>query len=427
VDDPSVEMVAPSPTVPLAVEVAVPPPPPASPHRPGVLLVVQLGVLSALGPFSTDTYIPGLPSVVAHLHGTQTQGQLTVVAFIIGLAVGQVVVGPLSDAAGRRVPLMLGMLGYVLTSLACALAPNLPVLIASRLLQGLAASAGVVIARAIVRDVATGGAAASLFGRLMLIGGLAPIFAPVIGATVLRLTDWRGLFVGLALLGALTLLAAVRMPETLPRERRRRGGLRTVAKDVGVLRRDRRVIGYALTFAFAFTAMFGFIASAAFILENHFKLTPTGFGVAFGLAALGFICGAQTGGRVARRLGSPRVVGIGCALLVVGAALMDIAVAADLPLVVFMTSVLLLFGSVGTLMPNALSAALAGHGDRAGSASAAMGTTQFILAGSIAPLAGIGGVDTRSVAILVTGATILCVVSFLVLAWPVERRAEVSS
>ncbi|TME20486.1 MAG: multidrug effflux MFS transporter, partial [Chloroflexi bacterium] len=260
-------------------------------------LFVLLGGLTAFGPLSIDMYLPALPAIGRDLAASESVIQLTLTACLVGLALGQILAGPLSDRLGRRRPLLIGVAAYVLASLLCATAPVAPVLVGFRLVQGLAGAAGIVIARAIVRDLYVGSAAARYFSRLVLIMGLAPILAPVIGAQVLRFTSWHGIFLTLALVAALLwLAAAVGLPETLPAAHRSDGGLRGTLAIFRALLADARFIGYALSGGLAFGAMFAYISGSPFVLQGIYHVSPQTFSLIFGTNALGFVIASQVNG-----------------------------------------------------------------------------------------------------------------------------------
>jgi len=252
--------------------------------------IVLLAALSAFGPLSLDMYLPGLPAMTRDLHTTASAAQLTITACMIGLGVGQVIAGPLSDARGRRGPLLAGIAGYTASSLACAVSPTVGVLVAMRLIQGMAGSVGIVIARAIVRDLSGGTVAARLFGVLMGITGVVPVAAPLIGGQVLLVTSWRGVFVVLAAIGVPLIAAtAVMLPETLPVHQRHGGGLGAVLGRFGALVRDRRYMPYAVSFSLSFAAMFGYISGSSYVLENVFGISPQLFSVIFAVNSAGLI------------------------------------------------------------------------------------------------------------------------------------------
>ena len=230
--------------------------------------------------------------------------QLTLTSFVVGLALGQLVAGPLSDGLGRRRPLVIGLAGCVIASLLCAFAVTVPELIFLRLLQGLTGAAAIVIARAIVRDLYTGADAARFFSLLVLVNGLGPILAPVIGAQVMRVTSWRGVFFVLATIGAVLLVASfLGLGETLPRERRRTGGAPDTLRTFARLLRDRRFVGYALAGGFGYAGLFAYIGASPFVLQVIYSLSPQGFSLVFAINALGIMVTSQTGARVVHRAG----------------------------------------------------------------------------------------------------------------------------
>src|SRR3954453_12470327 len=269
---------APSPrsapaTAPAPAPTPAPGPAPTSSSGPSgralALLILLLGSLTALGPFTVDAYLPAFPDIAADLGSSAGSVQLTLTAALAGLALGQLLVGPLSDRFGRRRPLLIGGAAYTAASLACAAAPNVETLSVLRAVQGLSGAAGVVIARAVVRDLYEGIAAVPFFSRLMLVSGLAPVLAPVLGSLVLQVATWRQVFLGLAALGAL-LLGAVTLlyRETLPEDRRTAGGLAVTGRILRFLTRDRVFVGYALASGLGFAAMFAYIAGSPFVVQD---------------------------------------------------------------------------------------------------------------------------------------------------------------
>lgn len=366
---------------------------PAEPRpvsRPGLRLAF-LGLINAMAAFSTDTHLPALPSMVSGLHTTEAAGQLSLTTFVIGLAIGQLIVGGIVDARGRRVPMIVGAVLYVLAAVACAAAPSIGTLLTFRVVQGAAAAAGVVGARAMLRDIVTGPRAATMFSRLYLVAGVMPVLAPLVGSGLVRLGGWRTIFVSMALFGALVLIGTAALPETLSEENRRTGGLRATFEDWRVLVHDRRYVALVLTLALAVAAMFGYLSSAAFVLKDKYGLGPTEFALAFGFGAAGFIVGNLLGGPLARRLGQSRVVGTGCCGLVVSALGLVAVQATHAPLAAFLLPALLLFVSTGMTVPNTMALAVMPHPQRAGSAAALLGVSQFVLGGTLAPIIGAAG------------------------------------
>src|SRR4051794_4147210 len=346
----------------------------------------------AIGPLSIDMYLPGLPEITRSLHASAASVQLTLTAVVVGLALGQLVAGPLSDRIGRRRPLVIGLLAYSGVSLLCALAPSVPALTGLRFLQGLAGGAGMVIGRAVVRDLYSGVAAARLFSSLMLVTGLAPILAPVIGAQVLKVTDWEGIFVVLAGLSlAIVTLAAVALPETLPPARRDRGGLApTPAAPPGPLT-PRTFIGYALTAALAFGALFAYISGSSFVLQEIYGLSPQAFSLAFGANGLGLVAGSQINARLVGTYGPALLLRRALLVIVSAAAALVVVVSAGLGVWPVMIATFVVMSSLSFVMPNSTALALADQAKVAGTASALLGVVQFLVGGLAAPLVGLGG------------------------------------
>ncbi|HET8743428.1 MAG TPA: multidrug effflux MFS transporter [Gaiella sp.] len=369
-----------------------------------------LGSLAAFGPLSMDTYLSALPSIGDDLDASAASVQLTVTACLLGLASGQVVAGPLSDRLGRRRPLLVGLAGFTVVSLLCALAPTVWALAALRLAQGLCGAAGIVIARAVVRDLHEGVAAARAFALILVVTGLAPILAPVAGAGVLHVTSWRGIFVALAFVGALIGLAtAVGLSESLPRARRRSDGLGTTLLVFRGLFRDRSFVAHGLATGLVFGAMFAYIAGSPFVLQEIYGLSPLGFGLVFGLNALGIVTASVLGSRVVARAGPRALLVLGLVQACGGAALLLLAILLDLGVVVVCVALFTVVSSVGLVAPNATALALAEHPETAGSASALLGLMQFVVGAAAAPLVGVAGADDArpmaiTIAVLAAGA-----------------------
>lgn len=352
-------------------------------------LIVILGSMVAIGPLSIDMYLPGLPEITRSLDAQASEVQLTLTACVAGIALGQLLAGPMSDRYGRRRPLIVGLLTYAGVSLLCALAPTVHVLTGLRFLQGFAGGAGIVIGRAVVRDLYSGAEAARLFSSLMLVTGLAPILAPVLGAQILEVTTWQGIFVVLAGLAvAIVTLAALALPETL--KTRDPGG--TTLQTMRGLLSHGGFLGYALTAGLAFGALFAYISGSPFVLQDVYGLSPQQFSLAFGVNGLGLVAGSQINARLVTRYG-PAVL-LRRALLVItaaAAALLIVVLAGDLGVWPVIVCTFVVMSSLSFVMPNATALALAEHGRVAGTASALLGVTQFLIGGLAAPLVGIGG------------------------------------
>jgi DHA1 family bicyclomycin/chloramphenicol resistance-like MFS transporter len=392
------------------------PPPGRERARRGRTLLI-LGSLAAFGPLSMDTYLAALPSIGEDLDASAASVQLTVTACLLGLASGQVVAGPLSDRLGRRRPLLVGLAAYTVVSLLCALAPTVWALVVLRLAQGLCGAAGIVIARAVVRDLHEGVAAARAFALILVVTGLAPILAPIAGAGLLHLTSWRGIFVALAAVGALIALAtAAGLPESLPHGRRRSDGLRKTLHVFRGLLRDRSFVGHGLATGLVFGAMFAYIAGSPFVLQEIYGLSPLGFGLVFGLNALGIVTASVLGSRVVGRAGPRSLLVLGLVQACAGAGLLLVAILLDLGVVVVCVALFTVVSSVGLVAPNATALALSEHPETAGSASALLGLMQFVVGAAAAPLVGVAGADdARPMAITIAALAAGALVQFVVL------------
>ena len=367
--------------------------PPAA--APPARLIVLLGALSTFGPLSMDMYLPGLPDLTRDLDSPAWAAQMTITTCMAGLAAGQLVAGPLSDRLGRRRPLLAGLAGYTLTSALCALAPTIWSLLTVRLLQGLAGAAGIVIARAIVRDRYEGSSAARIYSLLMLVAGLAPILAPLVGGQLLHVTDWRGVFLALAAVGAALLIAAVVwLEESLDPERRHGGGLGATLRVFGTLLRDRGFVGIVLAMALAFSAMAVYIGGSSFVLENVYGMSPQLFSLTFAINAAGIIAASQLGGRLVERVGARALVDAGVRASALGGVGLLAAILLDAGLVGVLPCLFVIVSAVGLVLPNATALALHDYPRAAGSASALFGLAQFGLGGAVVPLAGVAGGDT---------------------------------
>jgi DHA1 family bicyclomycin/chloramphenicol resistance-like MFS transporter len=364
----------------------------SSPTRSRKLAVlVVLGGLSAFGPLSIDMYLPALPRIAGDLSTSDTLVQITLTACLVGLALGQALAGPLSDTLGRRRPLLASLVVYAVASVLCAVAPSISLLIAMRLLQGLAGAAGIVIARAVIRDLREGPALARLFAMVMMINGLAPILAPVVGGQVLRFGSWRWVFVILAVLGALLLAAVVAwLPESLSPDRRHAGSIARTLRTFASLARDRTFVGHLLTIGLSFGAMFAYISASPFVLQQLRDLTPQQFSLVFGANAVGLVVCSQLTGVLVGRVDPSRLLRLGVVLQVCGTVGVLLVVASG-PLWGLLVALFVSVATIGLIMPNATALALADHGAHAGTASAMLGTVQFLV-GALAPvLMGIGG------------------------------------
>ncbi|MBP2402576.1 Sulfonamide resistance protein [Streptomyces netropsis] len=397
-------------------------------RRTSLLVTLVLGGLSALPPLSMDMYLPALPEVTDSLHSPAATVQLTLTACLMGMALGQLVVGPMSDKWGRRRPLLAGMVIYVLATAVCAVAPTAELLIAFRLIQGLAGAAGIVIARAVVRDLYDGVAMARFFSTLMLVSGVAPVIAPVIGGQVLRLTDWRGVFVVLTVVGILlTLVVWRRLDETLPPGRRQTGGLGEALRTMRGLLADRVFTGYMLSGGFAFAALFAYISASPFVVQDIYGASPQTFSLLFGVNSIGLVLVGQINGKVlVGRVSLDKALAAGLAVVTLASVallLMTAGVFGKAGLLPIATGLFVLMSAMGLTLPNTNAQALMRSRDAAGSASALLGTSTFLLGAIASPLVGIAGSQTAVpmavVQVVCAGAALGC---FLGLCRPFAGR-----
>ncbi|GAA0487133.1 multidrug effflux MFS transporter [Streptomyces sp. NPDC046215] len=399
-----------------------------APARTGLLLTLVLGGLTALAPLSMDMYLPALPEVTDALHSPAATIQLTLTACLMGMALGQLVVGPMSDKWGRRRPLLAGMVIYVIATAVCAFAPSAGLLIAFRLVQGLAGAAGIVIARAVVRDLYDGDAMARFFSTLMLVSGVAPVVAPLIGGQVLRVTDWRGVFVVLTVIGVvLTVIAWRSLEETLPPERRHAGGLKAALRTMGSLLADRVFTGYMLAGGFAFAALFAYIAASPFVVQDIYGASPQTFSLLFGVNSVGLVLVGQINGKLlVGRVSLDKALGVGLVVITLAAVallLMTSGVFGEPGLVPVAAGLFVMMSAMGLAMPNTNAQALMRSRDAAGSASALLGTSTFLLGAVASPLVGIAGEATAvPMAVVQLGCALAAAGCFLGLCRPWQRR-----
>ena len=385
-------------------------PPSANPT--GVALVVALGAMSSFGPLSIDLYLPALPQVARELGVSAGGVALTLTACTLGLGLGQLILGPLSDRWGRRLPLLCGILLFTVFSVVCAVAQTLPLLVAARFVQALGGSAGIVLARAVARDLRSGPELVRLFSLMLAVNGLAPVLAPVLGGQLLRVVSWRYAFIALAVLGALLLTLVWRVvPESLPPARRRPGGLADTLGTYRFLLQDRRFVGQVLTGAFAFATLFAYISAAPFVLQNHYGFSAQLFSAVFGANAVGLIIGT----RCAARVGLVRAL----TAMTFGAVAVVLSEPTGAGLFLLLPGFLVVGTAFGMCIPTVSANAMQAHPDRAGAASALLGATQFVVGGAVGPLAGHGASDGP----ILLGAvmTILAVVA-LIFGWAGNRR-----
>jgi DHA1 family bicyclomycin/chloramphenicol resistance-like MFS transporter len=386
---------------------------------------LTLGAFVAIGPLTIDMYLPALPSITRELGTTASTVQLTLTGTLVGLALGQLVLGPLSDAFGRRRPLLAGTALHVLASLLVLVAPNVAVLGALRVLQGVGAAAGAVIAIAVVRDLYNGRAAATMLSRLFLVLGAAPVLAPTIGGEILRFTSWRGVFALLAVYGLLMLAVGwATLRETLPPERRRSAGVRGTLRGYGELLHDRTYVGLVLVAGLTMAGLFSYVSGSAFVYQGEFGLDEQQFGLLFGAGAFWLIAATQLNPLVLRRWEPQQVLVAGTVVGAVAGGVLAVLAGTDtggLPAVVVSLWVVLF--ACGLALPNAPALALSRHGDAAGTAAALLGAVQFGVGAVVSPVVGLLGNDAVAIGLVVVSALTLAIVVLVAVVRPWQLTA----
>lgn len=353
-------------------------------------MVLILGALSAFGPLAIDFYLPAFPAMAQAFATDEKHVQATLAAYFLGLSIGQLAYGPVADRFGRRKPLMFGVTLFTLASLACAYAPNLDTLVVARFVQALGGCAGMVLSRAIVSDKCDPVASAKVFSQLMLVMGLAPILAPMLGGVLVNLAGWQSIFLALSLFSAGCLLAvSLGLPESLPAHIPRQplsGALRQYLR----LLADRVFLGHALTGGIAIAGMFAYIAGSPFVFIKLYGVPAEHYGWLFGTNAAGFILVAQVNARLLAKRGPALLLARAVWLyLVAGLVLLGVAALRPAQLWPLLVPLFICIASLGCIIPNASACAMSGQGARAGSASALMGCVQFSVAAGAAALVGL--------------------------------------
>ncbi|WP_066581713.1 multidrug effflux MFS transporter [Cellulomonas timonensis] len=397
------------------------------PDRPVAgMLVALLALLTAVAPLSIDMYLPAFPGMSQDLSTTASGIQLTMTTFLVGLALGQLFIGPLSDGLGRRRPLLAGTLLCLLASVVCALAPNVQVLASARFLQGLGGAAGVVLARAIISDTSRGAAAAKLLGVLMIISVIAPVIAPLAGGLIVASAGWRVVFWVIAGLVALMFAGALRWAaETRPEHERTRGGLGATLRAAREVLGNRSYTGYLLTFCFAFAGLFAYIAASPFVIQNVIGLSEGQFSLLFAGNALAITATSALAAALAGRIAYRRMIAIGLAIGVAAALGLLIVVLNGVPAVPTLVLFAVFQGSLGLVFGNATALALGEAGRHAGTGSAFLGFLQFMLAAAVSPLVGIRGEQTAvPMGVVMVAFAVLAAVAFATLTRGPSRTAD---
>ena len=373
-----------------------------------------LGLLSVVGPFAIDMYLPALPQIAEDLTATEAQIQLSLTAYFIAYGLAQMFYGPLADQSGRRLPIALGASIFLIGAIGAALADSATSLTLWRAVQGFGGAAMMVMPRAIVRDRYTGHEATRLMAMVMLVISVSPMLAPLAGSLVTALTGWRVVFLFMAVLAIIALVITLFiLPETLPPERRVPINLRALSRNAGALLSDGSFMGLTFIAGFGMASFFVFIASASFVYMGQFGMTSTQFSLAFALNALGFFSASQFAGPMAARTGVVRVVRSGVGIFFAATAiLLGCALAGLAPLPVIMAGLFCANAGLGLVIPTAAVLALEPHGDKAGLASSLGGTLQMLTGGAMIALSGLFFDGT---ALPMIAAIALCAVVALIL------------
>lgn len=375
-----------------------------------------LGSLSLLGPFTIDTYLPAFPTIVEEFHTNASLVQVSLTTCLLGLGLGQLIIGPMSDVQGRRKPLLIFLGLYLLSSLVCAIAPNISMLIVARFIQGFAAAGGLVISRAVVRDLYSGRELTKFFATLMLIGNLGPIVAPIIGGAILSFANWKVVFLVLTCVGAiLTVVVSFKLEETLPTEKRVPSNIKQVVMNFGSLLKDREFAGYAFTQGFTTAGIFAYVSGISFVYQNIYGVSPQVFSLLFGINGVGLIIGTQLVGRLSR-FSEKIFLKSGLALSMSASILLVIAILLHAPLLAVAIPIFLFVTSISIIGTSSFSLAMETKGHMAGSASALLGLLPFLLGSLTAPLVGIGGEHTAvPMGIIIFASSLLAFLSYYVL------------
>ncbi|MBX7451146.1 multidrug effflux MFS transporter [Mycolicibacterium sp. 3033] len=378
-------------------------------------MIVVLGLLVALGPLTIDMYLPALPRIADELSVSSSVAQLTLTGTLAGLALGQLIIGPLSDSLGRRKPLIGGIVLHMLASLLCLFAPNIAVLGVARGLQGVGAAAGMVVAIAVVGDLYKDNVAATVMSRLMLVLGVAPVLAPSLGAAVLLHASWHWVFAALVVIaGGLLVMAVLALPETLPVVHRRPLKIGGIARTYVELLRDTRFVILVLVAALGMSGLFAYIAGASFVLQGRYGIDQTAFALVFGAGAIALIGSTQFNVVLLRRF-SPQQIMVWAlaAASLFGVVFVALAAAHVGGLLGFVVPVWAILAAMGLVIPNAPAVALTRHPDASGTAAALLGAVQFGLGAAVAPVVGVLGNDELAMAAVMSIGVVIALVALL--------------
>lgn len=383
-----------------------------------LFLVLLLGVLSAFGPFVVDLYLPSLPQLASFFETSASMTQLTLTTAMIGLAVGQLLLGPLSDKFGRKKPLIISLVIYIISTVLIVFSPNIETMIVLRVIQGLSSAGSVVISRAVATDLYRGREMTRFFGLLMTINGIAPIISPILGSLLLEYISWKGVFVFLALIGVIVLFFCFRLKESLSAENRLQGSIFATFSTFGVIIKNRLFMSYVGIESFLLGAMFAYIAASPFILQSFYGLSAFIFSLCFGANGAALVIGANIGGKLPNR----QALAIGILAFVV-AALYTIAVLIIQPHWLFVEiSFFAMLLLMGITFPAISTLAMESERQYAGSASALLGFAPFFLGGIVSPLVGIGNIFYSTALVILA-----CGVLGLAIYWSIRHKIPTSA
>lgn len=395
-----------------------------------VVYIILLGALTALGPFTIDLYLPAFPVLQQDFHTTAAAIQLTLTGTMIGFALGQLIVGPLSDKVGRRRPLLAVTALHVIASVGAALAPDLTLLAVARVLMGMGAAAGGVVAMAIVRDLFGGRRLVVMLSRLALVSGVAPVIAPLIGSALLAVMPWRGIFVVLAVYGFVMLVSAIALvPETLPKARRGAAGGATVLQRYRSVFSDRVFVGVLIIGGMTFSGLFSYLSSSSFLFQEGYGFDAQQYGLLFAVNSLGVVLGVQTASRLAARFGPQWVLAFSTGVLVLASLAIIVFDQLGLGLWPTMAALLVFMTACGFTFPCVQVLALDRHGAAAGTAASIIGACNFGVAGLISPIVGWiardAGITATTMASVMVGCAVIGCLSLWLIVRPrtVERLA----
>ncbi|MED3728353.1 Bcr/CflA family multidrug efflux MFS transporter [Priestia filamentosa] len=382
-----------------------------------IQLAILLGSLGLLGPFTIDTYLPSFPTIVKDFHTTASLVQISLTACLLGLGAGQLFIGPLSDVKGRRKPLLLFLCLYLLASLTCSFSPNIYFLIVARFVQGFSAAGGLVVSRAVIRDLFSGRELTKFFTLIVLVGNLGPIVAPIAGGAILSFAKWNGVFIVLACIGAILIfMVSLKLPETLPPEKRVPSNLPQLMSNFGSLFKNREFMGYAFTQGFTTAGIFAYVSGVPFVYQNIYHVSPQQFSLLFGVNGLGLIIGSQLVGRLADRISERTFLKIGLGISIAAGAILLIALLLKAPLIAVAIPIFFFVSSISIIGTTSFALAIESQGHIAGSASALLGLLPFVLGSLSAPLVGIAGSYTGvPMGVTIFGASLLAFLSYFVL------------